>query len=136
MKVRKSWIKRLIITAGIIAFVGVGIGFATERMDRSDHDHGKQGSQLLVSVRDGEGRDEAGDHHERGMDRGEHEHEGWGAALAIGGTLVGAGLLYGIIRSRKRASGLGAGSAVSVIPSTSDFLDQWEKNQTNTKESN
>ncbi|MBB6671845.1 hypothetical protein [Cohnella nanjingensis] len=135
MKSGKPWMKRILITAGIIAIVGVGINWAMER-DRSDDDHGKRNTEQSMSVSAGKGWGGPDGHHVRGMDGEGHDHEGWGAGMAVGGTILAAGLLYWTVKRRKRSSAMFAADVTPVTPSTSDFLDQWEKNQTNTKESN
>lgn len=138
MKPGKPWIKKILLTAGIIAIIGVGVSWAAG-MNKSDYkqafEHGKQNAEPYFYK--GGGKDLAGPagRHERGMRGGEH-HGGGDAAAAVGGTILAGGLLYWVIQRRKKTGAMSAAQTAPVIPSTSDFLDQWEKNQTNKKETN
>ncbi len=139
MRSGKPWFKKILLAAGIIAVIGVGINLAS-KMDRPDYHHGKQKERTSFMSAQGGGNGWAGPNgrHDRGM-RGEGgEHDGWGAGAVVGGTLLGAGLLLWAIKRRKRPAGARAALAAPIIPSTSEFLDQWEQNQTTTtkKESN
>lgn len=136
MQPGKAWLKRIIIAAGFVAIVGVGLHFATEIMEgNDDDDHRGQITEQYVSDLDEDDRGRSDDSHERDMDDDDDEYEEWAIGMA-GGAAVGAGLLYWVIRRRKRSSGRAEMIANPMIPSTAEFLDQWEKNQTNTKESN
>ncbi|NBD24898.1 hypothetical protein [Paenibacillus glycinis] len=64
-----------------------------------------------------------------------HAH-GIGAGLAIGATILIAGLLLLWMGKRGRRSSAADGpNALAGIPTASDFLDQWEMQQNQTKES-
>lgn len=63
------------------------------------------------------------------------EH-GIGAGVAIGGAILIAGLLLLWMGKRgRRTNGADGANALAGIPSASDFLDQWEMQQNQAKES-
>jgi LPXTG-motif cell wall-anchored protein len=141
VKPRKPWIKKVLLIAVIAGVIGAGVGLAAE-MDRPDYkeafNHAKQSTQQYMS----KGNDKAlagqGEQHEKGVREGGHEHhnDGMETGTAIGGIVLAAGLLFWIIRRRKRNGGTSKTNSTHTMISTSDFLDQWENKQTNSKETN
>ncbi|MNR44628.1 hypothetical protein D3C85_1633980 [compost metagenome] len=64
--------------------------------------------------------------HERGVDAG----------VVVGGTILIAGLLlFWMSKRRKQSRIVDGANVLANIPSASDFLDQWEMQQNQTKES-
>lgn len=141
MKPRKPWIKKVFLIAVIAGVIGTGVGVAA-KMDRPDYkeafNHAKQSAQPYIS----KGNDKAlagkGANLEKGKREGGYEHhdDGMTAGMAIGGTVLAAGLLFLIIRRRKRDGGILKTKSTHAMITTSDFLDQWENKQTNSKETN
>ncbi|MFD2332939.1 hypothetical protein ACFSR7_27080 [Cohnella sp. GCM10020058] len=134
----KPWFKRLLITAGIVAIVGVGIHWATEN-EHLAFNREKENIENSTSAQGREDWNKTGDREERGLrgEDGEHEeHDGLDAGAAAGGFIILGGLTYWLVRRRKKSRGSYAAESAPVLPSTSDFLDQWEREQTNKKESN
>lgn len=136
MKPGKAWVKRIIIAAGIIAIIGVGMNFAAELIETLDPNDEDQIAEQRVYVKSGSDRGEADGAYQSGRDDDDEgdEHEEWIAGMAFGAAIIGAGAWYAVIRRKKRSSGMLAVSAIPALPSSSDFLDQWEQKQTNTKE--
>lgn len=134
MRSGKPWIKRILITAGIIAVVGVGMHWAMER-GHSELEHGRTEFAQPKSVNGVNDWGESIGHHERGMGGEEREHERWHAGVAVGGIIIAGGLLY-LIRRRMRSGGRFAANVTPMISSNSDFLDQWEQEQLHKKETN
>ncbi|MFB9328721.1 hypothetical protein ACFFSY_22530 [Paenibacillus aurantiacus] len=139
MRKRKSWFKKAMVLTVIAAVIGGGV-YAASEMDNEHEKQGfdptKQTAQQFVSEHNKDASNGENGHHEKG-DRGEegHHEEGWdeaGIAAGVGGILLGAGFLYWIIKRKKRSNA--AGHVAVSIPSTTEFLDQWETNQMNSKE--
>lgn len=143
MRFVKPRLKKVLLVAGIIALVGVGASLIAGKEKNEIHF-----KQAVVHVQPkpqapqayivrGE-RDFAGPGDVRArimhIEGGPH-HKDWDAGIAIGGTLLAAGLLFWFIKRRKKSNGPFE-STVTVIPSTADFLDQWENNLTTKKETN
>lgn len=140
MRSDKHWIKKWIIFALILTVVGVGVGWASG-MDRSKYgqafNQARQSAGQYMPWNNGKFLVSQNDHHVRGeMHRGGFEHHILNPGMAAAGIALGAIVLYWVLKRRKRSDGAFASNAITLIPSTSDFLDQWEKNHTNTKESN
>ncbi|WP_139492458.1 hypothetical protein [Brevibacillus dissolubilis] len=140
MRSGKGWIKKGIIIALILSIVGIGVKWVAG-VDRSPYEqaftHTKQSVGQFISSQGGEAW-AAGPrgHHDRGMRGGGQHHHGIDGGMIVGGIVLAGGLLYWVNKRRKSSGGILVAQATPVIPTTSDFLDQWEKNQTNTKESN
>lgn len=146
MQSGKHWIKRLIIFGLVLAVVGIGVHWAMG-LDRFKYEtafnQAKQTAGQYMHMNGG--KTMAGDRHDRGMMHGGlRGHHGADVGLAIGGGLLAAGAIVWFIKRRKKSGGTFAASTGSVvIPSTSDYLDQWEKEaasntnhtNSNTKES-
>jgi phage shock protein A len=131
MRSDKHWIKKLTIFALILTVVGVGVGWATG-MDRSEYDQAfnqaKQSAGQYIPWNNGKSLDRQNDYHERGgMHGGFQKHHMLNPGMAVGGTILGAVVLYWVLKRRKRSGGALASHATTLIPSTTDFLDQWEK---------
>lgn len=140
MKPRKTWIKKVFLIAVIAGVIGTGVGVAA-KMDRPDFkeafNHDKQIAQQYIP----KGNDKAlagkGEHQVKGSREGDHEHhDGMEAGMAIGGTVLAIGLLFWIIKRRKRNGGMLKTNSTHAMINTSDFLDQWENKQINSKETN
>lgn len=133
------WIKKLLIFALILSVVGVGVKWAAG-MDRSKYEQAfnqaRQSAGQYMPWNNGKSLERQNYHHERVMYGGFQKHHVLNPGMAVGGTILGAVALYWVLRRRKRSGGVLASSANILIPSTSDFLDQWEKNHINKKESN
>ncbi|WP_042198877.1 hypothetical protein [Paenibacillus camerounensis] len=140
MKTRKSWFKKALAAAIIIAVIGGGVYAASELYD--GHNEEETGYTLQTSLQSGFHDKEYSpfkeDDHEQSEGRGDGHHEeewdGAGLAAGIGGGLLGTGLLYSFIRRKKRQDWSTGGQTAFAAPSTSKFLDQWETHQMNLKE--
>jgi hypothetical protein len=141
MKPRKPWIKKVFLIAVIAGVIGTGVGVAAQ-LDRPDFkeafNHDKQITQLYIQKGNDKALTGKGEQHEIGIREGDHEHHDGGmeAGMAIGGTVLAAGLLFWIIRRRKRNGGMLKANSTHAMINTSDFLDQWENKQINSKETN
>lgn len=139
MRSGKPWIKKLLLFAIVLAVVGVGVNWAVG-MDKSKYEqalsHAKQSAGQYLAWNKDKALDRPNAHHEKGMRGGFQKHHGLHPGIAIGGTIAAAGLLYWVLRRRKKSSGTFEANAIPLTSSASDFLDQWEKNQTKSKESN
>ncbi|MFB9328715.1 hypothetical protein ACFFSY_22500 [Paenibacillus aurantiacus] len=148
MRIRKSWFKITLILAVIVAVVGCGV-YAVSVMD-DEHGEQQQAYDHTYKVTE-QNASHSGEHGSNGEDRhyfesedqaeaGHHGHheDGWDAAMAasIGGTILGAGVIYWIMRRKNRSNWTLAGHAAVMMPTTSEFLDKWETDQTNAKVTN
>ncbi|SDW05293.1 hypothetical protein [Paenibacillus sp. CF384] len=153
----RPWVKNALLVAVIVVAVGAGLstmagGHEDEEIVRvSQEFHGRPVDNMKVEIRGGEVgavpalRGEAmtvpgpppvpvlregGMHIERG-----HEH-GISPGVAVGGIILIVGLLlFWISRRAKRPRVADGANVLTSIPSASDFLDQWEMQQNQTKES-
>ncbi|MFC5449456.1 hypothetical protein [Paenibacillus aestuarii] len=155
MRIRseKRWIKRWIIAALIVAVIGIGAGVAAKEMGGSRYEqafqHARQAvgsyTGLILTEKENQHQtlERPGSSHERG---GRHEgggfggHDMAGAGVAAAGVVLGGAALYWVWKRRKKAIGVTAvqganmASAAALLPSTADYLDQWEQQHTtNTK---
>ncbi|SFJ36467.1 hypothetical protein SAMN02799624_04271 [Paenibacillus sp. UNC496MF] len=155
----RPWVKKALLASVIVVAVGVGFGTVTHergsdvtKVVRVNQElPGRPAGGVKVEIRGGEGAAvppppgagaaipvppiapmlrEGGTHIERG-----HAH-GIGPGIAAGGALLLAGALLFWMSSRgKRARVADGANGFAGIPSASDFLDQWELQQNQTKES-
>ncbi|RAP78509.1 hypothetical protein DL346_08840 [Paenibacillus montanisoli] len=150
--------KKALLVSVIIVAVGAGLSLVAGEHGRdvtvvgvSQEFHAKPAGDMKVEIRGGEvpavpalrgdaatvpvpGKAlmlrEGGIRIERG-----HEH-GIGPGVAVGGTILLAGLLLFWMSKRRKRSRIADGANVLAgIPTASDFLDQWEMQQNQTKES-
>ncbi|UJF32534.1 apurinic/apyrimidinic endonuclease family protein [Paenibacillus hexagrammi] len=145
MRLGKQWLKRLFILALIFAVIGVGVAWAAG-WDKSHYEQAfhqvKQNAVPYMPWGHGKSQMTMNDHYDRGsMHGGFDRHHDLGEGLAaLMGIMLGAAALYWVLKRRRKLVGMftaNAGSAApAVIPSTSDFLDQWEQNQMKIKEMN
>ncbi|GLX71003.1 hypothetical protein [Paenibacillus glycanilyticus] len=154
----KPWVKKAVLVTVIIVAVGAGLSIVAGTHGRdvgnivrvSQEFHGSPVGSIKGEMRGGESAAvpaprggegtmpaqvlqlrEGGIHIEPRLDQG----VGTGVVL-VGGTILIVGLLLLFMRKRGRQSRIAEGSSVLAgIPSASDFLDQWEIQQNQTKES-
>ncbi|SFS54332.1 LPXTG cell wall anchor domain-containing protein [Paenibacillus sp. BC26] len=158
MRSGKSWIKRVLLIAVVIVVVGIGVKFASggdvsvhqtaiKHVQLKDEPFLPRGDERSIGgMPRGEGRDIVVAGPEFGpvkaMRIDGHPREEWNAGVAIVGTILIAGLLFLILKRRKKSPSqshepLHVSAAAPMLTSTSDFLDQWERNHSaNAKESN
>ncbi|WP_219834630.1 hypothetical protein [Paenibacillus sp. R14(2021)] len=145
MRSVRPWVKKVLVASVIIVAVGAGLSWAAER-GRPDGmpaiQFVKQESRPVDNFVGMKGekfgpgpdiriRQEKGMHGE-----GHPEHDGWDAGVAVGITILAAGLLFWAMRRGKRARRAPRANQFTAITSASDFLDQWELHQNRTKETN
>ncbi|SEN51589.1 hypothetical protein [Paenibacillus sp. OV219] len=156
----RPWVKKALLVSIIIVAVGAGLSLADGEHGRditkvvrvSQEFHGKPAGDMKVEIRGGEGvsvpalrGDDAsvpvppsapflkeGGNMRFGRDH-EHEH---GFGVAVGGAILIAGLLiFWLSKRSKRSRRADSVNVLAGIPSASDFLDQWEMQQNQSKES-
>lgn len=153
----RPWLKKALLVSVIIVAVGAGISLAAGEHGRdatkvvrvSQEFHGRPAGD--IKIRDGKGAAipaprgvdatvlvppqalvlrEGGIHVERG-----HEN-GIGTGVAVGGTiLIAVLLLFWMSKRGKRSRVADGANVLASIPTASDFLDQWEIQHNQTKES-
>lgn len=91
----------------------------------------------LPALRDGDGPVKVQIGGQGGMRRIElpHREHGVSPGVVIAGIILIAGLLLLFFRRGKRSRSVEGANALAGIPSASDFLDQWELQQNQSKES-
>lgn len=155
----RPWVKKTLLVSVIVAAAGAGLSLAAGGQGRdttkvvtvSQEFHGRPAGDMKVEIRGG---GNAAVPPPRGLDpqvpgppqapvlrEGEihfkRDHErGIGTGAVVGGTIVIAGLLLLWMSKRGKRPRAAAGpNALAGIPTASDFLDQWEIQQNQTKES-
>ncbi|MBW7475283.1 hypothetical protein K0T92_11040 [Paenibacillus oenotherae] len=154
----RPWLKKALLVSVIIAAVGACISLAAGEHGRdatkvvrvSQEFHGRPEGD--IKIRDGRGAvipvprgadatvlipppqaqllREGGIHIER-----DHEN-GVGTGVAVGGTiLIAVLLLFWMSKRGKRSRAADEANVLASIPTASDFLDQWEIQHNQTKES-
>lgn len=152
----RPWVKKTLLVSVIIVAVGAGFSLTAGEHGRdvskvvrvSQEFHGAPAGDMKVELRGGKDAAvpvppdemplppfapvlrEGGIRIERG-----HEH-GIGPGVAVGGAILIAGLLlFWMSRRGKRTGAADGPNVLASIPTASDFLDQWEIQQNQTKES-
>lgn len=155
----RPWVKKALLVSVIIVAVGAGLNLVAGEHGRdvtkvvrvSQEFHGGPAGDMKVELRGGEDAAvpaphgegatlpvpaqapmlrEGGIHIERGPEYGV------GPGVAVGGTILIAGLLLFWMSKRSKRSRVADGANVlASIPTASDFLDQWEMQQNQKKES-
>ncbi|RTE10960.1 hypothetical protein [Paenibacillus whitsoniae] len=143
MKPRKRWVKKVLLIALIAGVIGASAAAAAEMVSPEHREaafnHVKQSAQQFIPKSNEKPiSGHVSSEHDKGLREAGHEHhdDGMKAGMAVGGTVLAAGLLYWIVRGRKRNSKLLKSNSTHAILPTSDFLDQWENNLINSKETN
>ncbi|MBM7566304.1 hypothetical protein [Paenibacillus sacheonensis] len=156
----RPWVKRTLLVSVIIVAVGAGISMVAGEHGRevskvvrvSQEFHGRPADGMKVEIRGGKdaavpmppGEDaieqlppdgprlrEGGMHIDMG-----HERHHFGHGLALGLMILIAGMvLFWASRRGKRSRIADGPNVLANIPTASDFLDQWEMQQNQTKES-
>ncbi|MCM3626200.1 hypothetical protein M3194_02315 [Paenibacillus glycanilyticus] len=159
MRRTRPWVKKAVLATVILAAVGAGLSFAVGEHGRdamkvvrvSQEFHGRPAGSMKIEMKNGEdaavpalrGEDAALSIPAQGpMIGGRSVHiepgleHGIGSGVAVAGTILVVGLLWLWVRRRGKRSRVAEGSSVLAgIPTASDFLDQWEIQQNQTKES-
>ncbi|MWC29790.1 hypothetical protein [Paenibacillus sp. MMS18-CY102] len=153
----RPWVKKALLVSVIIVAVGAGLKMMDGQDGRemtkvvriSEEFHGRPAGNMKVEIRGGE---DAAVPSLRGGDAAvrvpaqvpilgegrihiERGHDGVGPGVAMAGIVLLAVLLVFWMRKRsKRPSMAGGAKVLANIPTASDFLDQWEMQQNQTKE--
>ncbi|TMV49578.1 hypothetical protein FE783_13850 [Paenibacillus mesophilus] len=159
----RPWVKKTLLVSVIIVAVGAGLSVmagefrggrdVTKVVRVSQEFHGRPAGDMKVEIRGGENTAVLAQRGEDATvpippippiapvlrDGGIHiegyEH-GVGPGVAVGGTILIAGLiLFWMSKRGKRSRVADGANVLASIPSASDFLDQWEIQQNQTKES-
>jgi hypothetical protein len=155
----RPWLKKALLVTVIIVAVGAGLNLVAGEHGRevtnvvgvSQEFLGRPAGIMKVEIRGGEDAAvpapriegatvpvpaqppmlrEGGLHIERG-----YQHD-IGPGVAVGGTILFAGLLlFWMSKRGKRSTVADGANVLASIPTASDFLDQWEIQQNQTKES-
>ncbi|WP_308634057.1 hypothetical protein [Paenibacillus silvisoli] len=162
MKRIRPWVKKALLVTVIVVAVGAGFSMVAGEHGRdvpgivkvSQEFHGRPADNMKVEIRGGadaavpalRGFSEALPALpptaeipllQEGRIRIERGHEyGIGPGVVVGGTILIAGLfLFWVSKRSKRSRAVDGPNALAGIPSASDFLDQWEMQQNQAKES-
>ncbi|AZN38767.1 hypothetical protein [Paenibacillus albus] len=155
----RPWVKKALLVSVIIVAVGAGLSLAagehghevSKAVRVSQEFHGRPAGDMKVEIRDGKDaavpappeaalRGEDGPVQMMGIKGGkirferDHEH-GIGPGVAVGGIILIVGLCFLLLRRGKRSRAAEGANVLAGIPSASDFLDQWEMQQNQSKES-
>lgn len=155
----RPWVKKALLVSIIIVAVGAGFRLVSGEHGRdfkqvvrvSQEAHARPAGDMKFSIKGGESAAvpvpdmpalRGGDGPMKvqiggqgGIRRMEgHREHGVGAGFVIGGLILIAGLFF-LLRRGKRSRRVEGPNALVGIPSASDFLDQWELQQNQSKES-